>query len=181
MISAKVFKGGMSNGSLEPGIYEGCTFESIVVENGWLDITFTVNGRNMRKRIFDPAGKYPNDGETIQAAIDREVATNAAQLTHVMQAIVSEEEINKVEGKDYASFVAAVAKALKGKNGALVNVKLVFDKAGEYVEFPRRNAWIEKHVNGEPAKLKISQKELQPGESKKKVAKEVDGDDKLPF
>lgn len=185
MFSAKELNRPVGGGIKVPvGIHEGVTFSGIVKEKTWYDILFhNADGRSIYKRLFEPTGSNPKEGETVLEAQQREQERNARILTEVMYAVLDKELVDAFSAQSYAAFVDGAVFYLTPKKGTLVNLKVIPDyKEKKYPELPLRD-FVEKHVAGEPSKLKMSKKE-QADIEKMMQKREEDAPNKsddLPF
>lgn len=182
-----MFKTSPGGAVLEPGIHFGVLFNGVTPDKTWLDIQFNKDGAGIRKRMFEPTGKLPIEGKTAVEVKAEEENRNITLMVQVLQALLSEAELEKFGAKDYASFVAQFVVTANKYKGAKVNLKVVVDKTGAYSDIPRGGFWVETFNEAEPTTtgLKMSAKELKaiedgPKEAKPKADSKKDNNE-LPF
>jgi hypothetical protein len=187
MFSAKEFNKPAGGGIKIPvGVHEGVTFSGVTKEKTWYDISFhNSDGRSIYKRLFEPSGSNPKEGETVTEAIQREQERNARILTEVMYAVLDKEIVDNFSAPTYQAFVDGAVFYLNPKKGASVNLKVIPDyKEKKYPELPLRN-FVEAHVTGQAPSLKMSKKELDDVEKMMKKREEerdeVEASNDLPF
>lgn len=132
MIQAKLFfESSLSGGGskIPVGIHEGTVmFDQLVTEGTWADIRFSdTSGRTIHKRLFQPAGSNPKNGETPVDARQREEDKNVQQLVYVMRQLLGDEATASVNAQTYDEFVTKSAMMLNNQHGVKVNLKVVPD------------------------------------------------------
>lgn len=185
MYNAKDFNKPQGGGVKVPvGIHEGITFSGVTKEPTWVDVSFhNSDGRSIYKRLFNPTGSAPKEGETVTEALQREQERNARVLTEVMYAVVDAEVVDNFSAPTYQAFVDGALFYLQQKKGALVNLKVVPDyKEKKYPELPL-SRFVEKHVPGEATTLAFSK--AQQSDVEKMMARRDSespkASDELPF
>lgn len=173
---------GQGGGSKIPvGIHQGTVvFNGLTTDTGWTDINFamTTNGKVLHKRLFEPTGSSPMDGETIQEAYDREVKRNLRHIADLIGALLGNEVLSTFEAPTYKEFVAKAQALLQGVKGVAVNLKVVPDgKEGKYPDVPRYGLYVERYTPGSETRLKFSNKEIEAIQlmEQKRAVKSGDG------
>lgn len=154
---------------LSPGIHTGVYLENV-------EITETVNGKPYMefmfvkketnevapKRVWFPSDKpYIKDGEDENQAKQREVNEALGHIVTILECFVPSDEAEITAGS-FKEFCEVAAGKIKGSSfeDTPVRLKLLYDAAGVFTEFPRFPNYIERDVPGTEIKLKFSKWEL---------------------
>lgn len=141
---------------LSAAIHEGVTFKGVEIDlsedKPFLDLNVEKEGKVHNRRIW--LSRPSDDAEDwIKEGYER----NKVDLTTWLSGVATEEEMKRIEVlddlKDYANSLVTI---LNSKKGALLNIKLIPNKEGKFSEFPRYQKYVEKHIPGQPSKLKYS-------------------------
>lgn len=136
--------------------------------NKFVKIEFSKDGGKLSKTLWEPKGSYPEEGETLDEAKRREGRTNLQVIGKLLKIFLSPEELASFPKLDYEPFIdkaiAVLTPKLKNKT---VNIKVVYDKKGEYTELSRYD-FIEEHVPNTPPTLELSTWELENRMTKKR-------------
>lgn len=131
MIQAKLLfdspskEGGQSQ--IPTGIYtDGTTsFTTFVRDQQWWDINFAdTSGRSIRKRLFDPKGTFPYEGESPEEALYREMEDNLKHVVKLARVLLGDEATEQISAEDYQSFNQKVSELVAPFKGSPVNLKV---------------------------------------------------------
>ena len=149
-----------SSGARIPAGIHKVTFSGVTYDatSNSSDITFhDATGASARKRLFHEAKVF--DGMTAAQAVDARNKKNLGFYYSLYLALLGEDAIKRLPGADtYEVFIRLIENGLATAKGKKVWLKLIMDKEGVYVEFPRYGSWIEE--DKEVTTLHISEKEL---------------------
>lgn len=147
------------------GIHLNNSVTSVEVGERWLDFNYeSVDGSTHNKRVWFPElGKVlVNDGETQQDALKRADEQAFSHLVKHMRIFLSPEELNLFSAPDIrtaaTNCAAILAPRLKNKK---VNLKLIYDKEGQWSVFGNFPDYIEEYIEDVPTKLKFTDWELK--------------------
>ena len=174
MIQAKLLfdspskDGGQSQ--IAPGIYtKGFTFfTGMNRDQSWWDINFADrDGHVIRKRLFDPKGNFPNEGESPEEALYREMEDNLKHVVKLARVILGDEATEQISAEDYQSFNRKVSELVASSKGTLVNLKVVVVKKKDketgkdlfFSDLSRYPNYLEE--SGTTTKLKFSKREAE--------------------
>ena len=124
-----------------------------------LEIWFTnPRGESQKKTIWFPdSSPKPRDGESNEAAKEREINRFTGEITDILIAFFSEEEavLSASTPLDFAK--KAIAKLTSIPSGKFCNILVQYDIDYKYTEIPKYG-WIQPYVEGQPATLRITEK-----------------------
>jgi hypothetical protein len=168
MIQAKIYFSDVLPGTssrLTPGVHSAVDFLGLVKDGEAYDLRFGLEGRGVHKRLFRPAGNFPNPDETVEQALTREIDNNLVHITRMLYLIKGEEFVASFEAEDYDSFVAKAAEELNAHKGFKVNLKVLPGwKEPKYTElgrFKRDTSYVEAWVEGQEPTLQLTEKEME--------------------
>lgn len=144
------------------GIHTNCVVTSVVKGDNYVDINFEDSeGRSHNKRLWEPNGKYPKQGETSDQAIERESLENLAHVVKILHIFLGENNLDAVEAKTYDGFVEKAIKLVTPKLASKkVNLKLIYDAEGIYSTFGKFPDYIEENT-GEAPKIDFTKWEKE--------------------
>lgn len=161
------------------GIHTNCKVTSLVKGENYVDINFEdQEGRTHNKRLWEPNGKFPKQGETSAEALQRESVENLAHIVKVLHIFLGEESLAAIKAETYEGFIDKAIKAVTPRlNSETVNLKLIYDAEGIYSTFGKFPDYIEKYIPEEKSKLSYSKWEKEnrseyKGEQDKSVPKQ---------
>lgn len=145
--------------SIPVGIHTNCVVRPMTKGEGYYDLNFEDSeGRTQHKRLFDPNGKYPRDGETTSQAIEREGTRNLTHVVKLLHIFLGEEAIRRLPAMDYSQFMEKAMQLLTEQvlNSKRVNLMLIYDSDGVYSQFGNYANYVEEYVVGQEPTLKYS-------------------------
>lgn len=179
MIQASMYfeKSLPTGGSVIPvGINKGVMFMGLVKGEGFYDLTFqNKEGQTIHKRLFNPDGSRPKEGESPAEAIERQTGNNIKHVVHLLRVIYGDDAISKIEAPTYEDFMKKTITLTNPKKGFLVNLKVTLDRTNKYSDlgfFP--SSYMEAFVEGQESQLRFSKKEQEALDSVAGVSKTDD-------
>lgn len=146
------------------GIHKNCKFEGVEIGDNYLDI-FVANdeGESQNKRIWFPDENkiYVRDGEEFEEAVERDTIDRLDHIVSLVEVLHGQEVAENLEAKTFLEFCEKTKTLCNGVIGTRVNVKLIYDKAGDYSEFPYFPPYLERYVEGQEPTLKFTKYELE--------------------
>lgn len=161
------------------GIHSKVELVNVDIGDSYFDINFNKDGLRHNMRKWQPNDKYPLtvdvDGEKVEETpeqtIARKTKENLGPINKVLKVLASDEEIENMKKKSYASYDEYIENAAKfinkrimdnerNKNIKYVNIKLIYDKDGMYSVFPRYG-YMEEYKEGMEPTLKYSDYEIK--------------------
>lgn len=147
---------------LSIGVHEGASFLGFVKDGEYFDMIFGKDGQSIKKRLFKPTGAQPLDGETPTQAFQREEMRNIKLVTHLLHNVVEQEVFVAFGGKDYSTYMENAVKLLSSYKNAKVNILVVPGwKDPKYPDLPSYPGFLERHEDGVPTRLKLSDKDAK--------------------
>ncbi len=145
------------------GIHTKCKVTKVEKGENFVDIHFEDSeGRYHNKRLWQPKGNYPIDGETTEQALQREERRNLTHIVKLLHIFLGEEVIRSLPSMNYEQFIDKSILLLTPQlSSKLVNLKLTYDKDGMYSQFGSYPDYIELYVDGQEPTLKYSKWELE--------------------
>jgi hypothetical protein len=152
-----------SNGDV---IFAGCTEGANFYD---LNFTNTRTKQVIHKRLFFPEKIYPNEGESLTQALDRQENRVLSFPIYLTAILGGDDALKGLEAKDFKGLMQKVCSKLNEFKNDKVNIKVVLDKSNKYPEIPNYPEFVEKHVPGEHSRLAFSAKELAKINDKEKA------------
>jgi hypothetical protein len=179
------------------GIHSNCNLESIEIAKtkanvDYMEFIFVKKEDNtfMNQRIWFPnPNPKPFDGETPEQALEREIKSKLSHVVKILKTFVSEKdaEINANSFGEFCSIAKARIEKTNFKNQP-VYLKVIYDKDGVFTQFPTFPNYIQKQVEGQECRIKMSAWELENRCTPAKINEAPKGsgtinaeDDDLPF
>ena len=107
----------------------------------------------------NPDRVYPKDGETNEEALRRETKECMSHMTKLMYIFLDKDDVKKFEAPDIKTYAQeSVNKLTPHISEKKVNIKVRYDKDGQYPELGGRNRpdYIEENTEGEEPSLFFS-------------------------
>lgn len=146
------------------GIHEGVTLEPATMGDNYFDIHVSNEaGEVQNKRIWFPDENkiYVKQDETFEEAVKRDTLDRLEHLVSLVEVAWDKEVAEGIQAGSFKEFCEIVLELVNKKEGMKINVKLIYDKAGDYSEFPYFTPYLEKHVEGQKPTLRFSKYELE--------------------
>lgn len=174
--AADIYKDELNKGGakIPMGIHSECDVVNIEKGENFVDINFKktveINGETKEtktyvhnKRLWEPNGNYPRDGETKAEALEREATRNMSHIVHIAHLFLGKDELNKISGNTYDDFMTNAIKVLTPDvlKKHKVNLKLIYDSDGIYSTFGNFPDYLELYVEGKEPELKYTKWELE--------------------
>ena len=144
------------------GIHAGCSVSKVELGDNFIDFHYENAEKAIHnKRIFFPTidKVYQNDGESIVDALKRSEEEAFGQIVRHLRIFLSPEELNLFSAPDVRS-AAVKAEAIITPRLATkkVNLKILYDKNGQYTEVPKQkfSKYIETYVEGQAPTLEFT-------------------------
>ena len=158
------------------GIHKGVMFMGLVKGEGFYDLKFQNSaGQDIHKRLFNPDGSKPKEGESPAEAIQRQTGNNLKHVVHLLRVIYGDDAISKIEAPTYEDFMKKAINLTNSQKGFLVNLKVTLDRTNKYSDlgfFPA--SYMEAFVEGQESQLRFSKKEQEALDSVAGVSKTDD-------
>lgn len=152
------------------GVHSNCFLESMEIAKSksnveYMEFNFVKKEDNtvMNQRVWFPnADPRPFEGETPEQALQREVNSKLAHVVKIMKCFISEKEAEISAGSfgEFCQIAKAKIEKTAYKNQPLY-LKVIYDKEGLFPQFPNFPNYIQKQVEGQECKVKMSNWELE--------------------
>jgi len=148
------------------GIHSNCSVTSVEVGDRYIDFNYKDSiGRVHNKRVWFPDIKnlYLNDGETTLQALERADKEAFAHMVKHMHIFLPVDTVNTFSAPDLRTAAMRVQSLLSPQvlESKKVNLKLIYDKDGNWSVFGNYPNYIEEFVEGEEPKLQYDKWETE--------------------